>query len=118
MTGKLGGQEASRVTGSSVSAADENGVLLYAEPEGRNVTASASAWREMSTALGLTSPRVLAERMSVRIGDAAKPEHETGIALHRVTGPSGRRLFPDTPVVPPQTWALRQIAPIPPIPAR
>ncbi len=90
----------------------ENGTLLYAESESNAVSTTTSAWNEMGARLGVTSPLLLAERLHVRFAEAARVEREQGVTLHRVAGPGGRRLFPETPVVPPQVWALRQIAPV------
>jgi hypothetical protein len=96
----------------------ENGTLFYAEPEAGSRSVSASEWRAMSTALGVTSPLLLAERLVIRLEEGQGGDGGQGVALRRVAGPGGRRLFSDTPVVPPQVWAIRQIAPVALTPAR
>ncbi|MEI9940413.1 MAG: hypothetical protein WDO69_24630 [Pseudomonadota bacterium] len=41
-------------------------------------------------------------------GDASSAPASQGVGLARAEGPGARRLFPDTPVVPPTVWALLQ----------
>jgi hypothetical protein len=96
----------------------EDGALLYAEYESNAGSAPTSAWMETSAVLGVTSPLMLAERLTIVIEGARRSDRARSVALRRIAGPGGRRLFPETPVVPPQVWALRQIAPVAAAPAR
>ena len=90
-------------------AVTDDGHLLYAEARG--APHDAAPWLTLAETLGLSAPLLLKERVDVRFG-ARGSSATAQAALRRTAGPGGRLLFPETPVVPPRVWALRQIAPV------
>lgn len=67
---------------------------------------------ELMKRLGCSTSLFFLRPLGVAMGDApadpAAPSPLGGVSLSRAEGPGTRRLFPDTPVVPPTVWAPLQ----------
>src|SRR5690606_502112 len=97
---------------------DGDGLLVYLDLEpGSAVVAErmlAVARRlELRPALPLASRLRWRWAASNEPFDAEHPSDIHRVDLVAIEGPGARRIFPNTPVVPPQIWAYRQLRPLP-----
>jgi hypothetical protein len=91
---------------------DENGFLVYGELEGGVLSLPGDELARVGQCLHLEELTLLGRRIAFRERVGAKP-NQAHVSLVRSEGPSARRFFEETPVVPPRVWAIRQRAPIP-----
>lgn len=97
---------------------DRDGLLLYLDLEHGHAV-EAERMLTVARRLELRAALPLARRLHWRwtspnlAGDAAVSPAIHRVELVAVEGPGARRIFPETPVVPPQIWAYRQLRSLP-----
>jgi hypothetical protein len=94
---------------------DTAGMLVYARvTEGADATRDASLLRDVLTRAGCKNVLLFPRPLGVELGsdkpptDAASSATSDGTVLVRRESPGARRIFPDTPIVGPKSWALLQ----------
>lgn len=111
-----------KISNSATSAmgVDAAGMLVFARfTSGARPTGEGELLNELLKRLGCTSSLFFLRPLGVALGDGRDshegaasdpnaPSSNPGVGLVRAEGPGARRLFPDTPVVPPTLWAPLQ----------
>jgi hypothetical protein len=94
---------------------DAGGMLLYARvTEGADSTRDAHLLREVLTRAGCKNVLLFPRPLGVELGsdkpatDLGSSATSDGTVLVRQESPGARRIFPETPIVGPKTWALLQ----------
>jgi hypothetical protein len=112
--------EAISNSATSAMGIDAAGMLVFVRfTAGARATGEGPLLNELLKRLGCSSSVFFLRPLGVVLGDnqegqeggAAGPAHaqpSQGVGLVRAEGPGARRLFPDTPVVPPTLWAPLQ----------
>jgi hypothetical protein len=100
---------------------DALGMLVFVRfTAGARPAGEGDLLKELLQRLGCSSSVFFLRPLGVVLGDNNRESHEAGaggsaspsanqgVGLARAEGPGARRLFPDTPVVPPTRWAPLQ----------
>lgn len=93
---------------------DAGGMLVYARvTEGADATRDANLLRDVLARAGCKNMLFFPRPLGVELGsdkpaDAGASATSDGTMLVRRESPGARRIFPDTPIVGPKTWALLQ----------
>jgi len=113
--------EAASTSATSAMGIDALGMLVFVRfTAGARPAGEGDLLKELLQRLGCSSSVFFLRPLGVVLGDNNRESHETGagdsanpsanqgVGLARAEGPGARRLFPDTPVVPPTRWAPLQ----------
>jgi hypothetical protein len=99
---------------------DAAGMLVFARfTTGARPSGEGDLLKELLKRLGCSSSLFFLRPLGVALGegrdnrdgataDPSGAPSNQGVGFVRAEGPGARRLFPDTPVVPPTVWALLQ----------
>ena len=90
---------------------DAAGMLVYARvTEGADPKLDGALLHGLLKRLGCEQMMVLPKALSVVMGETSDDTsaHTDGVLLVRTEGPGARRIFADTPIVPPKRWAVLQ----------
>jgi len=120
VTRGFAGAESISNSATSAMGIDATGMLLYVRfTAGARANGEGDLLKELLKRLGCSSSVFFLRPLGVALGESrdshegAAPDSTTaavsqGVSLARAEGPGARRLFPDTPVVPPTRWAPLQ----------